>query len=72
MTCVACVCAGVSVFFLLSLRFVEVDMLTLLITNCPQLKSYELALRRYGFDSPGALRFLSVADLAEMNMVPGH
>ena len=59
-------------FFALSLRFVEVDMLTMLITHCPQLKSYELALSRNGFDSPEALQFLSVADLAEMNMVPGH
>jgi|Transcript_70676 hypothetical protein len=50
----------------------EVEILTMLLTSCPQLKCYEVKLRRNGFDSPEAMRFLSVADLAEMKIVPGH
>ena len=50
----------------------KVDILTMLLTNCPQLKAYEVAFRRNGFDSPQAMRFLLVADLSEMKVVPGH
>ena len=34
--------------------------------------SYEVAVRRNGFDSPKAKRFLLVADRAEMKIVAGH
>ena len=50
----------------------DMDILTMLLTSCPQLKCYEVALRRNGFDSPEAMRILSVADLAEINILPGH
>ena len=50
----------------------EGDIHTMLLTSCPQQKYFEMALRRNGFDSPEAMRFLSVAHLAEMKIVPGH